>query len=116
MGLVFSRVAGAHHKNNETMASEQLFVTDLISPEVQKALPEGYILRPLQRNDYKNGHLAVLDDLAFLGDITEESWTERFDFMKSCKGTYYVLVIEDPSRKAGNTLVATGTLFVEKKL
>jgi glucosamine-phosphate N-acetyltransferase len=98
------------------MAATLLFSIDLISPEVQKALPEGYKLRPLLRNDFQNGHLAVLNDLAFLGDITEQKWVERFDFMKNCSGTYYVVVIEDSSRKPGNTLVATATLMVEKKL
>lgn len=98
------------------MAAISLISSDLISQEVQKALPEGYKLRSLQRNDFQNGHLAVLKDLAYLGDISEENWVERFDFMKNCYGTYFVVVIEDPSRKPGNTLVATATLMVEKKL
>jgi glucosamine-phosphate N-acetyltransferase len=93
-------------------ADTPLFSADLVSPEVQSAAPEGYKYRPLQRNDYANGHLDPLRDLAYIGDITEETWTERFDLMKSCPGTYYILVIEDASGK----IVGTGTLVVERKL
>jgi len=94
------------------MASETpLFSTDLVSPKVQEALPEGYTFRPLQRSDFKQGHLDVLRDLAHVGEITEEQWTERFDWMSGCKGSYFVLVIVDGSGK----IVGTGTLIVEKK-
>ncbi|KAF2401939.1 acyl-CoA N-acyltransferase [Trichodelitschia bisporula] len=91
-----------------------LFNTSLISAKVQETLPEGYVLRPLKRSDFANGHLDVLRDLAYLGEITEKMWTERFDWMLKCNGTYYVAVIEDPSRDGGK-IVATGTLMVEKK-
>ncbi len=98
------------------MASEsQLFSADLISPKVLAALPNGYIARPLQRMDFKEGHLDVIRDLAFVGDITEELWTERYDLMSNCKGTYYVVVIVDENREGGK-IVGTGTLVVEKKL
>jgi glucosamine-phosphate N-acetyltransferase len=98
------------------MASEtQLFSADLISPKVLEALPKGYTARPLQRTDFKKGHLDVIRDLAYVGDITEEQWTERFDLMHRCTGTYYVVVIVDQNREGGK-IVGTGTLMVEKKL
>lgn len=98
------------------MASEtQLFSTNLISPKVQAALPKGYTCRPLRRSDFKEGHLDVIRDLAYVGDITEEQWTERYDLMSKCSGTYYVVVIVDENREAGK-IVGTGTLVVEKKL
>ena len=98
------------------MASEiQLFSADLISPSVLAALPEGYVARPLQRTDFKERHLDVIRDLAYVGDITEEMWIERFDLMHSCKGTYYIVVIVDENREGGK-IVGTGTLVVEKKL
>ena len=97
-------------------SAESLFSANLISPKVQEALPEGYKLRPLLRTDYHNGHLDVLADLAYIGEISEQAWTERFDFMKSCPGTYYVVIIVDENRKVGSQIVGTGTLFVEKKL
>ncbi|KAH8764072.1 glucosamine 6-phosphate N-acetyltransferase [Hyaloscypha finlandica] len=97
------------------MASEiQLFSADLISQKVLAALPKGYIARPLQRTDFNEGHLDVIRDLAYVGDITEDLWIERFDLMRNCKGTYYVVVIVDENR-VGGKIVGTGTLMVEKK-
>lgn len=86
-----------------------LFSASLVSSEVQ--LPEGYSFRPLQRSDYSADHLGPLGDLAYLGNITEESWIERFDYLASCPNTYYVLVIIKDDK-----IVGTGTLFVERKL
>jgi glucosamine-phosphate N-acetyltransferase len=93
-----------------------LFSADLVSPEVQSALPDGLKMRPLQRSDFKHGHLDVLRDLAHVGEISEEEWTERFDWMNKCNGSYYVMVIVDEKRGAGKEIVGTGTLFIEKKL
>jgi glucosamine-phosphate N-acetyltransferase len=98
------------------MASkEYLFSTSLVSPKVQELLPEGYFMRPLERSDFKNGHLDVLRDLAYIGEISEQEWTERFDLMVKCIGTYYVLVIVQKVEE-GDKIVGTGTLMVEKKL
>jgi glucosamine-phosphate N-acetyltransferase len=95
------------------MASENyLFPTSLVLPKVQETLPEGYKFRPLERSDFKNGHLSVLADLCYMGEISEEQWIERFDLMKKLEGTYYILVIADESGK----IVGTGSLMVEKKL
>jgi glucosamine-phosphate N-acetyltransferase len=88
-----------------------LFPAELVSPPVQASLPDGYTFRPLQRSDFKAGHLDVLGDLAYIGDITEEQWVERYDWMSSCNGSYFVLVIEHDGK-----VVGTGTLVVEKKL
>jgi glucosamine-phosphate N-acetyltransferase len=96
-------------------SATSLFSTDLVSPKVKAALPEGYTLRPLQRSDFQKGHLDVLRDLAHVGDITEKQWTERFDWMLACNGSYYVLVIVDENRDGGK-IVGTGTLIIEKKL
>jgi glucosamine-phosphate N-acetyltransferase len=98
------------------MGSEtQLFSADLISPAAQAALPKGYIACPIQRTDFKEGHLDVIRDLAYVGDITEEMWIERYDLMSNCKGTYYIVVIVDQNREGGK-IVGTGTLVVERKL
>lgn len=53
-------------------AAAPLFSPELISPEVLKALPEGYTCRPIQRQDYHNGFLDVLRVLTTVGDVTEE--------------------------------------------
>jgi glucosamine-phosphate N-acetyltransferase len=96
--------------------AQTLFPSSLITPEIQKPLSEGYAFRPLQRNDYKNGHLDPLHDLAYIGDISEDQWTEQFDLMSKCAGTYYVLVIVDTSGGGDGKIIGTGTLMVEKKL
>jgi len=96
--------------------TECLFSTSIIPNELQEALPAGYTFRSLRRSDYRKGHLDVLADLAHIGDISEEQWTERFDHMAKCQGTYYVLVIEDANREGDKKIVGTGTLVVEKKL
>ncbi|KAF2429478.1 acyl-CoA N-acyltransferase [Tothia fuscella] len=93
------------------MGESYLFSTSLVTPAIQETLPEGYKFRPLERSDFKNGHLDVLADLCYMGEITEEMWIERFDLMKRLEGTYYVLVIADE----GGKIVGTGTLMVEKK-
>ena len=96
----------------ETNAS--LFSQDLLSPEVQAALPEGYKLRALRRDDFNTGFLECLRVLTTVGDVTEEGFAQQFDAMRS-QGGYYIAVIEDPSRTE-NPVVATGALMVERKL
>jgi glucosamine-phosphate N-acetyltransferase len=96
------------------MTETPLFSADLISPKVQSALPDGYIIRPLYRSDYKRGHLDVLADLAYMGEIAEEDWNKQFDNLKVSNGTYYVVVIVE--NKDDGKIVGTGTLVVEKKL
>ncbi|KAK5002391.1 tRNA(Ser) Um(44) 2'-O-methyltransferase [Cryomyces antarcticus] len=90
---------------------EPLFSTDLISPDVLKALPEGYTCRPLQRSDYQAGFLDVLGVLTTVGNVTEEMWNERYDWMKRRSDEYYLLCIQDGNGK----LVGTGALVVERK-
>jgi glucosamine-phosphate N-acetyltransferase len=94
------------------MSENYLFSTDLVLPKVQETLPSGYKFRPLERSDFNNGHLTVLADLCYMGEISEEQWVERFDLMKKLEGTYYILVVVDESGK----IVGTGSLMVEKKL
>ena len=72
-------------------------------------------MRPLERSDFINGHLDVLRDLAYIGEISEQEWTERFDLMAKLAGTYYVLAIVQKVDGQEN-IVGTGTLMVEKKL
>jgi glucosamine-phosphate N-acetyltransferase len=91
------------------MTPKYLFPEDLVPSEIK--LPDGYSFRPLERADFGKGHLDPLKDLAHLGEITEQSWTERFDFMTARDGTYYILVITKDDK-----IVGTGTLMVEKKL
>ncbi|KAE9382195.1 putative glucosamine 6-phosphate N-acetyltransferase 1 [Stipitochalara longipes BDJ] len=92
-----------------------LFSPSLIPPPIHFSLPEGFICRPLQRSDFRYRHLDVLRDLAHVGDITEEQWIERFDDMKQCNGTYFILVFVDQRKEAEPMVIGTGTLMIEKK-
>lgn len=91
-----------------------LFSDDLISPAVAAALPEGYKLRALRKSDYDAGFLDCLRVLTTVGDITEEGFHKQFDNMVA-QESYYIVVIEDPSRPE-QPVVATGALIVEHKL
>lgn len=91
---------------------EPLFSHDLISPTVLEALPEGYTCRPIQRSDFHAGFLDVLRVLTTVGDVTEEKWNERYDWMKKRNDEYFLLCILDGSSK----VVGTGALIVERKL
>ncbi|MCJ1326963.1 Glucosamine-phosphate N-acetyltransferase-like protein [Thelotrema lepadinum] len=75
------------------------------------SLPPSYSIRPLRRSDYSTGMLDVLKVLTTVGDISEAAWTERFDYMASSKGTYYILVVLDGEGK----VVGTGGVVVERK-
>ncbi|MCJ1335791.1 Glucosamine-phosphate N-acetyltransferase-like protein [Bachmanniomyces sp. S44760] len=88
-----------------------LFSANLISPAVSSSLPEGYIIRPLQSSDYHAGMLDVLSVLTTVGEISEKAFTERYNWMKSRGGEYFVLVVLDGKGK----VVGTGCVFVERK-
>lgn len=95
-----------------TASTAPLFAPSLISPDVLAALPEGYSCRPLQRADYHTGFLDVLRVLTTVGDISEEKWDERFEWMAKRGDEYFLLVIVDGEGK----VVGTGALVVERKL
>ena len=97
------------------MAETGLFSTDLISPTVAASLPDGYKVRALRPYDYDSGFLACLKVLTKVGDITKEAFEERYNWMATHKGTYYILVIEDTTVEKP-IVVGTGALLVEKKL
>ena len=98
--------------SSQSMDTEPLFPPSLISTVVQSKLPEGYICRPLQKNDYKSGFLDTLSVLTTVGEIEEAQWTERFEYMVSRSDTYFILCIINGIGK----VVGTGTLVVERKL
>ncbi|KAF1949189.1 glucosamine 6-phosphate N-acetyltransferas-like protein [Byssothecium circinans] len=88
-----------------------LFSASLISPEVVAQLPEGYTCRPLQRGDYAKGFLDVLRVLTTVGDVTEEEWNARYEWLSRHNDAYFLLCILDPS----SHIVGTGALIVERK-
>lgn len=97
-----------------TTTPHVLFSADLISPQVQAALPDGYVLRALRRTDFASGFLECLRVLTTVGDVDEAGFEEQYDAMAR-QGGYYIVAIEDMSRQE-NSVVATGALIVERKL
>ncbi|KAH8767045.1 acyl-CoA N-acyltransferase [Hyaloscypha finlandica] len=88
-----------------------IFTDELISHTIAATLPPTYVLRPLRKSDYAIGFLDVLRVLTTVGDITEEEWNGRYDWMNNQgKGGYYIMVIEDQGK-----IVGTGALLVERK-
>ncbi|KAJ5249189.1 Glucosamine 6-phosphate N-acetyltransferase [Penicillium chermesinum] len=73
--------------------------------------PTDYTIRPLRRSDYSRGYLDVLRVLTTVGDIAEEEWNQRYDWIKSRNDEYYMLVVCDGQDR----VVGTGSLIVERK-
>ncbi|OJJ85212.1 glucosamine 6-phosphate N-acetyltransferase [Aspergillus glaucus CBS 516.65] len=88
-----------------------LFSTNLISPEVLAVLPPGYTIRPLHRSDFQRGYLDVLRVLTTVGDVDEDKWNQRYDWISSRNDEYYLLVVCDDAER----IVGTGSLIVERK-
>lgn len=93
-------------------ASQGLFSSSLISPTIAASFPHSYIIRPLERGDYAKGFLDCLQVLTHTGDVTEEQFNARYDWMNSQgRDVHYIVVIEHDNR-----IVGTGALLVERKL
>ncbi|KAH8884231.1 acyl-CoA N-acyltransferase [Thozetella sp. PMI_491] len=97
-----------------TFQVQELFSADLLSPEVQAALPEGYKLRPLREADYDAGFLDCLRVLTTVGDISKDAFHERYSWLAKQDGGYFILVVEDTNDGA-NRVVGTGALIAERK-
>lgn len=70
-------------------------------------------IRPLASGDYARGHLDVLRALTSVPDVGEAAWEARFAEMHGAQPrAYYPLVLVE---QAGARIVATGTLFLERK-
>ena len=89
-----------------------LFDPSLISPATSETFNAPLVIRPLERSDYAKGFLDCLRVLTHVGDVSEDQFNERYDWMNTqAKGGYYILVIDDGAR-----IVGTGALIVERKL
>ncbi|KAJ3045783.1 Glucosamine-phosphate N-acetyltransferase-like protein [Rhizophlyctis rosea] len=82
---------------------EPLFNPVYISPEVQRALKEGFIVRPLAASDYEKGTVFI---------TSGQRVSQRFSYLKSHNYEYFTIVIEDTKKKL---IVGAGTIFVERK-
>ena len=89
-----------------------LFDPSFISVAISATFDAPLTIRPLEKSDYKKGFLDCLRVLTYIGDVSQERFDERYDWMNTqAKGGYYVLVIDDGAR-----IVGTGALIVERKL
>lgn len=75
-------------------------------------LPSGLHLRPLASSDHSRNHIQLLSALTQAPDLGEQAWIDQFNRLLSCPSTYYPIVIVDEQT---DELVATGTLFLERK-
>jgi glucosamine-phosphate N-acetyltransferase len=100
-------------KLDTAMAQEGIISANLHYSEVKAALPEGYTLRALRKSDFNSGFLDCLRVLTTVGDITEADFVKQYDDMAAA-GSYYIIIIEDTSRKE-NPVVGTGALITERK-
>merc|ERR1719320_969152 len=109
----------------ENMVMTELFpsniLTDLdlalstasFSPPISISSPgESLRVRSLCLEDYDCGFLELLGQLTSVGNISREQWEARFQAMKSCVNTYYVVVVEDVKLAR---VIGAATLVVEKK-
>lgn len=93
-------------------ARNKLFPTSLISSEAATSFPEGYTIRALERADYKKGFLECFKVLTDVGDVSEEQFNERYDWMaEHGRGIHFPLVIVH-----NGLVVGTGAVMVERKL
>lgn len=91
---------------------DPLFSASLISPEIANALPDQFVIRPLEKADYGRGFIECLRDLTWMANPTQEEFNERYEEIDTKgKGPYYYLVIEHQGR-----IVGTGIVVAEKKL
>lgn len=76
------------------------------------SLPEGYTFRKVEQSDFSNNYVQVLKVLTTVGDIIESGFQDLVQHWQSLPEIYYPRVITNES----GTIVATGMLFVERKL
>jgi glucosamine-phosphate N-acetyltransferase len=115
---------GYHFKSNGDHKDEYLFDLNLFqsifkeyslkdSKLRENIYDEKYLLRPLAISDYDHGYIELLRQLTECGTITYDDFKKRFNQMKQCSNTYYILVIEDMN--IDKQIVGTATLVCEKK-
>ncbi|KAF9999089.1 Glucosamine-phosphate N-acetyltransferase-like protein [Modicella reniformis] len=117
-------------------SKDLLFDPALIPEELQHSLPPGYVVRPLCRTDNQvrsnTSFLKTLEVLTTVGEISEDAFRNRFQYLQDHNDEYFTIVIEDmnvPATLAGSAtssipnlvtpgrgkIVAAGTIVVERK-
>lgn len=113
--------ASVANKTVELFSSSLLDDLDLEScqatfkPQLSARNPgTGLRVRSLNIDDYDRGFLELLGQLTSVGNISREAWTQRWEDMKRCNSTYYVIVIEDTT-VPGGLVIGAATLVMERK-
>ncbi|RLV95780.1 Glucosamine 6-phosphate N-acetyltransferase [Spathaspora sp. JA1] len=75
-------------------------------------LPQGYTFRKLKLSDYSNNYCETLKGLTTVGNISPEQFEDLYNHWSSLPELYRPHVITDST----GLIVATGMLFVERKL
>lgn len=110
--------------NGDCQDNDYLFDPDLLkstfdnyalndSKLVKNIYNKRYLLRPLKVSDYDHGYINLLRQLTECGTIEYEQFRERFNEMKQCSNTYFIMVIEDFENN--RDVVGSATLIIEKK-
>ncbi|KAK9107915.1 hypothetical protein Syun_023926 [Stephania yunnanensis] len=71
-----------------------------------------FYLRRLELSDKSKGFIDLLQQLSAVGSISDEEFEERFHELASRGEEHVICVVED---RISRRIVATGTVFVEKK-
>ena len=79
--------------------------------ECRTGVMAGVLLRALEGSDLDRGYLTLLSQLTTVGDATMQDVEQRFREIEASHD-YRILIAED---RASHRIVATGTLFVERK-
>ena len=115
---------GYHLKINGDQKDECLFDMNLLqsifeeyslkdSKLCKNIYNDKYLFRPLRVSDYDHGYVDLLRQLTECGTIEYEDFKQRFNEMKQCLNTYFILVIEDINVE--RRIIGTATLICEKK-
>ncbi|ERN09626.1 glucosamine 6-phosphate N-acetyltransferase [Amborella trichopoda] len=73
---------------------------------------EPFLVRKLELTDYSKGFTELLSQLTLCPPITEDDFHSRFHELQSLGEDHSICVIENSS---SHEIVATGSVFVEKK-
>ncbi|WWC91343.1 uncharacterized protein L201_006286 [Kwoniella dendrophila CBS 6074] len=89
-----------------------LFDSSLIPSIIQEQLGPDLHLRPLASDDNTRGHFDVLSVLTVAPQLSAKAYKDKFDELKACAGTYFIIVIVNVST---DKIVGSGSLIVERK-
>lgn len=73
---------------------------------------ENLMMRPLNLNDYDKGYMQLLAQLTVVGDVSREEFEAKFEKMRACPNTFYIVVLEDTS---SNQVIGSASLIIEHK-